>query len=106
MEEETKTDPIKSLHLVHRTKFWRVKNGRPYFRVVVSLEAQNDSALRKVERVVYYLHRTFKNPVREVADPSKNFLLKTSAWGEFTIHAEVFLECMDEPLRLSRYITL
>jgi hypothetical protein len=107
IEKEEEEDPVKGLHLVHRTGFWKMRDGRPYYRVVVSLDAKNPSALREIQRVIYYLHRTFKNPVREVTDPRKNFALKTAAWGEFTIHADVYLKGReDSPLRLSRYLTL
>ena len=55
-------------------------------------------------RVVYYLHPTFKNPIREIVDPDSNFQLKTSAWGEFEIQADVFLLTRKEPIRLKRFL--
>ncbi len=100
------TDPLESLQLVHRTKFSRVKNGRDYYRIVVSLGGAVPEALSKVKRVIYYLHHTFKNPVRQVEDASKKFSLKTAAWGEFTIRADVYLNDRAEPIRLSRYINI
>jgi hypothetical protein len=84
LEEEARQEPAKGLELVHRTSFLKVKNNRNYYRILVSLDSRDPSAIAKVDRVVYYLHRTFRNPVREVTDPSKNFALKTAAWGEFT----------------------
>jgi len=43
--------------------------------------------LDDVGRVVYILHPTFRNPVREVEDRSTKFRLETSGWGTFTIRA-------------------
>lgn len=106
IEEEEKREPSKTLQLVHRTSFLKIKGNRNYYRIIVSLDTWDPGVLAKVERVVYYLHRTFKNPVREVSDSSNNFTLMTAAWGEFTIRADVFLKGQKEPLRLSRYITI
>jgi len=106
LEEEAKIKPEKSLQLVHRTSFLRIKSGRLYYRIYVSLDSLDPDALSSVERVVYYLHRTFRNPVREITNAETNFTLKTAAWGEFTIRAEVYLKGKPEPLRLSRYITI
>ena len=106
IERKKSTDPFESLHLVHRTSFLRVKNGRDYYRIVVSLSAAEPDLLSQVGRVVYFLHRTFRNPVREVQDAQNNFALKTAAWGEFTIRADVYAENRAEPIRLSRYIDI
>lgn len=106
IEEEEKLAPEKSLQLVHRTSFLKVKNNRNYYRIIVSLDCRDPEAMAKVERVVYYLHRTFVNPVREVTDPANNFSLRTAAWGEFTIRADVYMQERKEPLRLSRYISI
>lgn len=106
IECKESTNPLESLQLVHRTSFLRVKNGRDYYRIVVSLSAAVPEALSQVERVVYFLHRTFKNPVREVRDARKQFALKTAAWGEFTIRADVYVKDRVELIRLSRYIDI
>jgi transcription initiation factor IIF auxiliary subunit len=44
--------------------------------------------LDDIDRVVYILHPTFHNPVREVEDRGSKFRLETSGWGTFTIHAK------------------
>jgi len=44
--------------------------------------------LDDVERVVYILHPSFYNPVREIEDRSTKFRLDTSGWGTFTIRAK------------------
>lgn len=106
IEEEEQREPEKGLQLVHRSSFWKVKNARNYYRIIVSLDSRDPRTLGQVERVVYYLHKSFENPVREVTDPRKHFAMKTAAWGEFTIRADVFLRDKTEPLRLSRYISI
>jgi transcription initiation factor IIF auxiliary subunit len=45
--------------------------------------------LDSVDHVIYILDPTFHNPVREVADRATNFRLDTSAWGSFTMHANI-----------------
>lgn len=106
IELKTETDPLESLQLVHRTRFLRIKNDRDYYRISISLEAAVPQALSQVERVVYFLHRTFKNPVREVRDENKNFALHTAAWGEFTVRADVYVKGRVEPIRLQRYLNI
>lgn len=104
--EELKTNPAQSLQLIHSSRFLKVKNERDYYRIVISLDPYNTVALSQVEKVVYFLHKTFKNPVREVTNRNTNFELRTAAWGEFTVRAEVFLKDQSEPLRLSRYLNI
>ncbi len=48
----------------------------------------NPSQLDDIDRVVYILHPTFHNPVREVEDRNSKFRLDTSSWGTFTIRAK------------------
>lgn len=106
IEQKEATDPLESLQLVHRTSFLRVKNDRNYYRIVVSISAATSEVLSEVDRVVYFLHRTFKNPVREVRNVDQNFALKTAAWGEFTIRADVYIKERVDPIRLSRYVDI
>lgn len=105
-EEELSKNSIEKLQLIHTTRFLRVKNNRDYYRIIVSLDPYNTEALSKVDRVVYFLHKTFRNPVREIKDKTSNFELRTAAWGEFTIRAEVYLKGQSEPIRLSRYLDI
>ena len=89
-----------------RIKYLKIKNGRNYYRLVISLDPHNPEALSKVEKVVYFLHKTFKNSVREINDKETNFELRTAAWGEFTIRAEIYFKGKKEPLKLSRYLDI
>ena len=100
------TDPIETIQLVHQTSFAKVKRNRNYYSIVVSLDGVAPEALANVDRVVYFLHKTFKNPVREVRDATNNFRLKTAAWGEFTIRAAVYLKNNKNPVCLSRYLNI
>jgi transcription initiation factor IIF auxiliary subunit len=61
--------------------------GHDYWKSSVWLEGSPEE-LDNVDRVVYILHPTFHNPVREVDDRSTKFRLDTSGWGTFTIHAK------------------
>ena len=72
--------------------------------IEVVLDADSDDILDKVECVVYHLHPTFPNPDRKVSDRQNRFRLKTSAWGEFNLSADVYFVNYKEPLTLYRYI--
>lgn len=45
--------------------------------------------LDQIDRVIYILHPTFPNPVREIKDRSTKFRMKTAGWGVFLIRATV-----------------
>ena len=106
LEKALSQDPVERLQLTHRSRYLKMKNDRAYYRIVVSLSPYETDALARVEKVVYVLHKTFRNPVREVTSRDNNFELRTAAWGEFTIRADVFLKGQSEPLRLSRYLDI
>src|ERR1051325_1659672 len=56
--------------------------------------------LDEVDHVMYILHPTFHNPVREIADRSSNFRLESWGWETFTIRARaVFKDGKEEPLQ-------
>lgn len=48
-----------------------------------------DGDLDRIEHVVYTLHPTFPNPVQRVTDPTSNFRLTGSGWGEFMIYVSI-----------------
>jgi len=103
----TESKSIESQYsLSHHTSFWKIKNGRPYYRIFITTHAETKSAKSKIEKVVYHLHPTFKNPTRVVSTSENDFLLKTNGWGEFVIKAEVYLSNSSTPIKLSRYIDL
>ena len=66
-----------------------VEEKRPrQWKWSVWLEAA-DTELDSIERVIYQLHSTFKNPIREIQDRESGFRLNGSGWGQFTIFITV-----------------
>jgi len=61
--------------------------------------------LDDVSAVTYFLHETFKEPVRVVRDRQTSFELRTVVWGEFNIAANVLFKDGHE-LKLQRYLNL
>ena len=60
--------------------------------------------LDQVERVTYYLHPTFSEPVQPRANREEDFRLEGTSWGEFTVRARLDLkegrsEILSLPLR-------
>jgi len=54
-----------------------------------SVHLNGESAeLDDIDHVVYILHPTFHNPVREIRDRTTNFRMETKGWGTFTIYAQ------------------
>ena len=52
----------------------------------------SDKELDDVDHVVYTLHSTFHNPVRNIKDRKSKFKLETEGWGIFTIYAKIVLK--------------
>ncbi|WP_406179173.1 protein kinase domain-containing protein [Streptomyces sp. NBC_01006] len=75
-----------------------------YHRIRVFLEGDDDGDLDRLTKVVYHLHPTFPEPDRVVTDRATGFELTMSAWGEFTITADVHVQGQQEPFRLERYL--
>jgi transcription initiation factor IIF auxiliary subunit len=65
--------------------------GEDWWRWSVRVEGDPES-LDQIARVVYQLHPTFPQPVREVTDRETNFAVKSEGWGTFVIHARVELQ--------------
>jgi hypothetical protein len=94
------------LYLIHSVSAPRVDtDGIERRAVQVILDGDSESILDNVEKVIYHLHPTFENPDREVANRKKRFELKTRAWGEFNLTADVYMKGYEEPLKLSRYLS-
>ena len=64
-----------------------------------------DNALDEIQSVRYVLHPTFPNPSRVVTDRSKNFMIESSGWGEFSLLAEVTPRT-GLPFQLELWLTL
>ncbi len=107
--EERTSNPQSSrprVYLIHTARRARDldRGESQYYRFRISLEGDEESDLDPVARVVYHLHPTFRNPVREITNRETKFQLQTAGWGQFNLTAEVYLKAMVEPLRLERYI--
>ncbi len=63
-------------------------------------------ALDSIERVEYYLHEAYPEPIQIRTHKKDKFLLKEIANGEYVMLAKVFLRGRKQPIVLQRYITL
>ena len=79
-----------------------VGDGRWKWAVWLTGEA---SELDAIDHVIYTLHSTFPNPLRESRARRSGFRLAASGWGEFTIFIEV-VSRTGERQRLSHGLTL
>ncbi|HKP53330.1 MAG TPA: pYEATS domain-containing protein [Chloroflexia bacterium] len=94
------------IYLIHSASAPRLDtDGVERRELKVILDADTDSLLDKVDRVVYHLHPTFPNPIRTTRDHKRKFVLNTSAWGQFNLRADVyFKDSNTPPLTLYRYL--
>jgi hypothetical protein len=76
-----------------------------YFRVRIYLDADDPAMLGQVSEVIYYLHETFKEPIRIVRDRKTSFEVKTIIWGEFNAAATVRFKDGHE-VKLERYLNI
>lgn len=82
------------------------QNGLHYYRLRISLDADEPHLLDDVEKVIYHLHPTFIDPDRTVTDRRSNFAIGTAAWGEFNMTAEIYFQNGKPKLVVERYIDL
>jgi len=80
------------------------KHRYKYFRLRFWIESNDAAVLNRVESVTYFLHPTFRNPVRTVKSNNSQFTLKTVAWGEFNLKAIVRFADQRAPVELEKYI--
>jgi hypothetical protein len=94
------------IYLVHKARRDPAldRDLRSYYRLRIFLETDPDVGLDCVERVRYHLHPDFQDPIREARDPGSQFAIRTWAWGQFNMTAEVFLKGASTPLVLERYL--
>jgi transcription initiation factor IIF auxiliary subunit len=62
--------------------------GNDYWKWSVWLEGPSEM-LDRVDKVTYYLHRTFPNPVRIVETRRTKFRLNAAGWGGFSLVAKI-----------------
>ena len=82
------------------------RGGLQYYRLRIALDADEPNLLNDVEKVIYHLHPTFKNPDRTATERRSNFGIVTAAWGDFNMTAEVFFRGGKPTLVVERYIDL
>ncbi len=111
--QEEREDPVPRtaegdvFYIVHwAEKAHTDRENREWYSVAISLDADDDASLDKVQRVVYHLHPTFPQPDVEVTNRQTQFGHRTLAWGQFMLTADVYLKGKKEPLRLYRYLNL
>lgn len=97
------TTEIRVAHTAHPDGA-RANGNERYHRVRVFLDGTVGD-LDQVTKVVYHLHPTFPEPDRVITNRATNFALETSAWGMFTLTADIFTTDRQDPLRLERYIS-
>jgi len=54
----------------------------------ISLKGKKEE-LDSIEKVIYHLHPTFKKPVVEKTNRSRNFKIEASGWGTFVVRIEI-----------------
>jgi hypothetical protein len=79
--------------------------GKKMYRFDAEIDAPKE-ILRRIEKVTYRLHASYPNPERVVFDEENRFKLKELAWAGSTLKAEVKFKNRQEPILLSRFISL
>jgi len=76
------------------------------YDIRVKLYSYYNGAIDRIDRVEYYLHSSYPNPIRTSRDSSNNFILKELAHGEYVLSAKVYMSGIDVPFITERYINL
>lgn len=76
------------------------------YDIRIKVYSYYSGALEEIEKVQYYLHSSYDNPIRELYDSKSNFELKELAFGEYVLSAKIYLRNVDEPFIVQRYISL
>jgi len=82
------------------------RGGQPYYRLRIAVEADEPEILDDVEKVIYHLHPTFRDPDRTATDRRSGFEIGTAGWGDFNMTAEIFFRGGGPKLVVERYINL
>jgi len=93
------------VYLIHTvTSLSRDLAGKERWGIRVIVDADSEELLDKIVKVVYHLHPTFRDPNREIKNRKNKFELKTRAWGEFNILADVYFKGYKKPMTINRYL--
>lgn len=93
-------------YIVHKARRDRsLDSGEyEYYRLRIFLEWDPEVDESLVTKIVYYLPEGFHPQERTVTDRDTQFELRTSAWGQFNLVADVYLRDRENPLTLERYL--
>jgi hypothetical protein len=115
LETGTKGIPADYLYLKH-TSFLRQDRQEefqartqlefPHYDIRVIVDSYYKGALDRVDRVEYFLHESYPEPIRVRTSKEDKFLLKEVANGEYVLQARVFLNDHRHPIILQRYLSL
>lgn len=93
------------VYLIHSVASLRLyKDGVERIPIHVIVDSFNEQILDEIEKVVYHLHPSFPSPERKTDDRERNFPLKTGAWGEFNLSADIYFIGYEKPFTLYRYL--
>ncbi len=103
---EHRSKHISPVYLLHRARRDQKldKDDHEYYRLVIWIDSDDPDFLSKVEEVTYYLHSTFKDPIRLVSNSDDGFALKTAAWGQFLLSAAVKMRDGKTTYNIERYL--
>jgi transcription initiation factor IIF auxiliary subunit len=76
------------IKLNNRAKWSQKKGEYDYYDWELYVD-EDEAELNKIDHIVYFLHKTFPNPVRTVTDAKNRFSLSSRGWGEFDIGVQV-----------------
>ena len=80
-------------------------NCKLYY-IHITTHSYYQGAVDHVEKVEYYLHETYPEPIHVRTNKTDNFLLKELAYGEYVLIAKIYLNNRKFPIILNRYISL
>lgn len=64
------------------------KKSSSFWKWRVWLDGDSDE-LDNIQSVIYQLHSTFKNPIREISDRQSGFRIDSAGWGQFMIYLTI-----------------
>jgi Cdc6-like AAA superfamily ATPase len=110
LKSQSDTSPLEEqMAIIHSSRRYPKADdrfpGKKMYVFHAVIEAQ-ENVLDQIDYVTYYLHSSYPNPVRVIRNRSERFKLKELAYGSSTLKAEVKLKDRQEPIMLSRHITL
>jgi transcription initiation factor IIF auxiliary subunit len=82
---------VKNIEFDNRAK-WVGKKGKYDYYDWEVFVAEDKEVIEKIDHIIYFLHKTFPNPVRTISDKKNGFALKSRGWGEFEIGIQIYFK--------------